>query len=440
MKFYGRTVELEELRKVREISQKFARFTVLTGRRRVGKTQLVRRAFDDGKTPYVHLVITRKPEKIQCASLQSEVERVLGLNIPYTTQRFVQLFEILMKYSCTTAFTLVLDEFQEFDNVDAGVFGEVAAIWDKYHNESKMNLVVCGSVNRLMFKIFYDDSEPLYGRNTGSLHLTPFPVSVLKEIFADFCPNYRNEDLLALWTITGGVARYVELLMENGSFTEQAMLNTVFGGITTFLDEGKAILSEEFGKEYGTYFEILSLIASGHTTYAELKNELDMEIGGYLTKLEKYSLISKRQPIFETSRTKNCVYQVDDSFFSFWFRFVYRHQALLELHRLDAMRELCARDFATFSGKSLERYFRWKFIEEKKYTQIGAWWDRKGENEIDLVCEDELGGTLDFFEVKREKSRIDLNKLQEKLVAFFAKNPTLKSREGRIAGLSMNDM
>ena len=74
-----------------------------------------------------------------------------------------------------------------------------------------------------------------------------------------------------LWTMTGGVARYVELFMDCGAFSRAKMLNSVFGPVTTFVDEGKTILIEEFGRDYGTYFAILSGIASGKTTFAELK-------------------------------------------------------------------------------------------------------------------------------------------------------------------------
>ena len=78
MRFFGREQEIADLRKVRELSRTFSRFTVVTGRRRVGKTQLLRMALDDGESPYVHLVITRKPEKVQCEAHQAEIERVLG--------------------------------------------------------------------------------------------------------------------------------------------------------------------------------------------------------------------------------------------------------------------------------------------------------------------------------------------------------------------------
>lgn len=441
MKFYGRETEIEDLRKERERSHQFARFTVVTGRRRIGKTQLIRQAFDDGADPYVHLVITKKTERVQCAILQREAERALGIAIRGRCERFADLFEDLMAESSRRPFTLVLDEFQEFDRVDDSIYAEIASIWDRFHNSSRMNLVVCGSVNRLMNKIFFDDSQPLYGRNTGKLQVDRFEPDVMKGILRDFRPNYAPDDLLALWTVSGGVPRYVELLMEAGATTREDIINTVFGGITSFIDEGRTILSDEFGREYGTYFTILAAIASGRTSYAEICNEVGVDAGGYLTRLENlYGLVTKKQPVWETSRNKSFHYQIEDCFFRFWFRFVFGYSDLIEIKRLDELRDIVRRDFSTFAGYALERYFHWKFVTEKRYTRIGAWWDRKGENEIDIVGEDIRQGKIDFFEVKIDKRRIDLHLLERKVEAIFRKNPALRQRKTRILGLSIDAM
>ncbi len=440
MKFYGRTKEIAELRKEREISHRFARFTVITGRRRIGKTQLIREAFDDGTDPYVHLVITKKTEKVQCAIHQREVESCLGIRILGHCERFADLFAELMNKAGEHPLTLVLDEFQEFDKVDDTIYSEIAAIWDKLHNTAKINLVVCGSVNRLMNKIFFDDSQPLYGRNTGKLHVRPFEISVLKQIFSDFGNGRSKEDLLSLWTVTGGVPRYVELLMERGATTCDAMLDAVFGATTSFIDEGKTVLSDEFGKEYGTYFTVLASIASGRTAYSQIANEVGMDVGGYLTRLEsQYGLISKKQPFGETTPNKRCRYMIDDCFFRFWFRFVFGYSDMIELNRTDRVLEIARRDFSAFAGYALERYFLWKFAEEMRYVRIGGWWDRKGENEIDLVGES-ADGVLDFYEVKTNSRRIDIEALKLKVEAFFVKNPEKRASLGSIAGLSIQDM
>ena len=442
MEFFGRTREIEELRRIRRLSAKSARMTVVTGRRRVGKTELLRQALGDGEFPFAYFLITRAPQTAVCESLQQEIARVFGRPMPGRIERFSDIFRFVMEKAQSTPLTLVVDEFQEFDRTAPEVYSEVAGVWDELHVTSHINLVFCGSVNRLMHKVFFSHAEPLYGRNTGRLDLKPFPVSTLKDIYsAHASVEWRAGDFLDLWTLTGGVARYVALFMDCGAVTRKQMLETVFGLSTPFVDEGKTVLVEEFGRDYGTYFAILAGIASGRTTFAELKNLLDMDVGGYLTKLERdYSIISQKQPIFETARNKNCHYRIDDCFFRFWFRFIYRNQDMVELGRFKELRALADRDIDVFSGYALERYFAWKFAEETTYTRIGGWWDRKGENEIDLVCEDELARRLDFYEVKRDPARLDLRALQAKTEAFFAKNPERRALEGECRGLSLADM
>lgn len=441
MRFFGREREIANLRHQREISATNARFTVITGRRRVGKTALVRAALDDKVTPYLHIPITRQPEVTLCEQAQEEAERVLSIGIHGACRRFGELFTELMKESLKRPFTLVLDEFQEFDRTNPGVFGDIQAAWDKYHAESKMNLVVSGSVNRLMGKIFFNDAEPLYGRNTGKMELLPFEPKLIKEVFAYHCRTFSADALLALWTLSGGVPRYIDMMMAEHAFTRGKMLDVVFSDMSPYIDEGRTVLADEFGSDYGTYFAMLSAIASGRTTSAELKQMFGMEVGGYLTKLEgQYGIVSRKQPIFEKSSTKNGHYQIEDCFFRFWFRFVFKYRNLIELGQYERLREIAAHDFDLFSGQTLEAYFKWKFVCEKRYTRIGAWWDRKGENEIDLVCEDELDEKLDFYEVKRDAKRLDLNTLKEKSKAFFAKNPEMANRKKKWLGLSLKDL
>ena len=441
MEFFGRQDEIAALRRIRAVASENARMTVLTGRRRVGKTALVRQALEDGRQPYVHLPITRQPEVTLCEQLQAECEAVLHLGMHGTCQRFGELFKELMVESVKRPFTLVLDEFQEFDRTNPGVYGDIQAIWDRYHQKSKVNLVVSGSVNRLMNKIFFADSEPLYGRNTGRLQLQPFKVSLIKEIFRAHHPNYKPADLLALWTLTGGVARYVDLLMSEKAYSRKRMLETVFDPTSSYLDEGRTILADEFGPDYGTYFTILAAISSGQTTSAEIKNLLGVDVGGYLAKLEsQYGIISKKQPLFEKASAKNCHYLIDDCFFRFWFRFIFKNRYLQELGRYDRMREMAERDFDAFAGYSLERYFHWKMIEDSTFTRMGAWWDRRGENEIDLVCEDEVEKRLSFFEIKMDERRIDLNSLRSKVERFLSKNPEKKGLNLSLGGLTLCDM
>ena len=207
------------------------------------------------------------------------------------------------------------------------------------------------------------------------------------------------------------------------------------------IDEGKIVLIEEFGKEHGTYFSILSAIAGGKTSRDKIESVVGGAVGGYLTKLEReYDFIGKKQPIFEQSERKNCLYKIDDNFYRFWFRFIFKYNYLLEVKMFDELRGIVERDYEVFSGLALERYFVAKFVEERRYSRLGGWWNRKGEQEIDLICENEFTNELAFYEIKRDKRRIDIELLNEKAQAFLEKNPSLRGRVQKSCGLSIDDM
>lgn len=439
MKFFDRKDEIAELRRIREKSRENAQFTVITGRRRVGKTELVKHAFED--EGYLYFYVSKKAQPDLCESFRQIVEKTLGVSVPGRIERFQQLFRFVLELSVNRPLTLFIDEFQDFLKIDESIINDMAGDWDAFHAKAKVNLVVCGSINRLMGEIFEDREAPLYGRNTASFRIEPFRVSVLKEILSFCHPTYKSDDLLALWSFTGGVARHVALLMDDKAYTPKKMVESMIRLGSTFLDEGKTLLVEEFGKEYGTYFTVLSSIASGQTTRNEIEQAIGGSAGGYLTKLEDaYALIAKRQPLFEKSTNKNCVYRLNDNFLTFWFRFIYKYNYLVELKMFDELRDLILRDYPVFSGWMLEGYFRASFAEAHRYTRMGGWWDRKGENEIDLVCENELTGKLDFFEMKRKSARFSAAALDQKVGAFFEKNPGRRRQDGIRAGLSMEDM
>ncbi len=439
MKFYDREKEIEYLREARKKAEKTARFTVVTGRRRIGKTTLIRQAYQD--EPFVYFFVARKAEPDLCEVFLEEISEKLGIPTLGSSRKFSDIFLYLMKLSVDRSFTLVIDEFQDFFRVNKAVYSEIQDIWDKYEKTSHLNLVVCGSIYSLMQKIFKDRKEPLYGRNTGEVRVKPFPPSVLKQIMADVKPNYTNEDLLAMFTFTGGVAKYVNLLVDAEALDKDAMISHIVSPNSTFLGEGRNNLIEEFGKDYGTYFSILSCIARGKNTRSEIEEVIGREVGGYLTNLEKeYELIGKRQPMFENSATKNVRYEIDDVFYSFWFRFIFKYSYIIEIENYAKLQEIIDRDYNTFSGLMLERYFHRKAIESEKFTRIGRWWNRRGECEIDLIALDELNDLALFYEIKRQKSESSIGVLKQKAETFLNATHKLKGYRIEYKGLCMENM
>jgi len=431
---------MARLREIRGFSASNAQFTVITGRRRIGKTQLAIKANED-TTPTLYFFVARKAESFLCQDFQQEITEKLGIPILGEIQSFGKLFEYLMILSKQRAFTLIIDEFQEFYKVAPSIYSDIQHYWDLHSDKSKINLIVCGSVYSLMYKIFENKKEPLFGRMTANMSVKPFEVSVLKEMLGAHNPNYTAEDLLALYAFTGGVAKYVQLLMDSGSSTYQKMLSFMIREDSIFINEGKNMLIEEFGTEYAIYFTILSAIARGENTRAKIEVVVNKEIGGYLTKLEHdYGLISKTLPLFSKVETKNVRYVLDDNFLIFWFRFIYKYGYMLEVGNYEGLRTIIERDYKTFSGLILEKYFRMKFIQTQNITNIGSYWDRKGENEIDLIVVNEFDKEVQFIEVKRNVENISIELLKMKAAHFLSTAKQLNNYRITYSGLSLNDV
>lgn len=441
MRFFDRETEFEKLREIEELSHEVAQFTIITGRRRIGKTAMVKKYYENSTILY--FFVARKAETELCEIFIDEIRT--KLNIPMLEGKgmtFATIFKFIMELSQTKHITLFIDEFQDFYRINSSIYSDMQNIWDSYKNKAQINLIVAGSVNTLMNKIFKDKKEPLFGRQTNTINVRPFKPLVLKQIMSEYCPDYKNSDLLALYTLTGGVAKYVELFIDRKKFTERTMLDMFFERDSYFLQEGKNMLVDEFGKDYGIYFSILTLIAQGRNTRSEIESILNIkELSGYLKNLnEEYGLIRKMQPIYEKSTNKNVHYSINDQFLSFWFRFVYKYTHIIEAEGNDKLKAIAKRDFNTVSGKALESYFIDVLKESGIYTRLGYWHDRKGENEIDIIAEDEVDNKIEFIEIKRQYKNFDRKILEAKSQTFLKAVGTFKDYEITYRGLSIEDM
>lgn len=438
MKFFDRQQEIASLQEIQKRSLTNAQFTVLTGRRRVGKTSLVFHAYQQSE--FLYFFVSKKAESELCENYQREITAKLGTPILGKVMHFADIFEYVMQAAKQRPITLFIDEFQEFLRINPSVYSDMQRIWDINKSDAHINLIVGGSVQSLIKKIFESKKEPLYNRQTAIIRLKPFTPSIIKEILATYNPTYNADDLLALYSLTGGVAKYVELLMDAEATTRQKMIATIVQPNSIFLAEGKNLLIDEFGKDYGVYFSILSAIASGRTQRSQIEDIIGKEISGYLTMLEDtYGIIRKHKPLFATTNS-NVRYQLSDNFIIFWFRFIFKYNHMLEIDAFDALRQIIERDFETFSGKRLEQYFKEKLAEEQQFTCIDCWWSRNGEEEIDIIAFNELTKRAVFYEVKRQAKELNLATLEQRVNAFLIATRQLKKYDITCRGLSMQDM
>jgi AAA+ ATPase superfamily predicted ATPase len=436
MKFYGRVKELEVLRNNLEQSFRNACFTVVIGRRRIGKTMLLMESVKEKK--HLYLFVSRKNEQLLCAQFQKTAEEVLGLQVFGNTTTFKDLFEQLLIYSKTVHYTLIIDEFQEFYTVNPAIFGDIQDVWDRHKAEAKINFIVCGSIYAMMTKIFENQKEPLFGRLTSKLILKPFPVRVMKDILWDYNPGYTADDLLCLYMLTGGVAKYVALLMDAKAVTARRMISRTVQPDSPFLGEGRDLLISEFGKEYSTYFSILQLIASGKTTQNEIDAVIMKNTGAYLANLEKeYSLLSKNKPMFAKPESRKIRWAINDNYLQFWFRFIFPNQSLLELGKYDLLREYIDENYKQYNGLVLEKYFREKIAENERVTEVGRYWDNKGKNEIDVIALRRFDKIAWIAEVKRNPKKLDMTVLRLKAENVKKELPGYKIE---YMGFSLEDM
>jgi hypothetical protein len=180
------------------------------------------------------------------------------------------------------------------------------------------------------------------------------------------------------------------------------------------------------------------MIARGMTTQSEIDSVIGKNTGSYLNNLEEdYNYIHRRLPIFSKPGSRNQRWEIEDCFLRFWFRFIVSHQSLVEMERNDLLLEIIEQGYTQYSGIVLEQYFRQKWMEEQRVTQVGNYWDRKGENEIDLIAINDLDKTAVLAEVKRQSRKFDPKLLERKAQNLHQE---LGGYTIQLLGFSLDDM
>lgn len=143
MRFYDRKEELDKLQEINSLSQHTARMAIITGRRRIGKTSLVLKAYENEVMLY--FFVSRKTEAELCRDFTEEITEKLHLPVLGTPTRFTDIFTYLMQLAMTRHIILMIDEFQEFRRVNNSIFSDMQKIWDTHKTDAKINLILCYS-------------------------------------------------------------------------------------------------------------------------------------------------------------------------------------------------------------------------------------------------------------------------------------------------------
>jgi len=425
MKFYNREKEIKIINEIVRKSKKGGQLIALQGKRRVGKTALILRAFK--KQKFLYFFVSKKTEKELLGDFREEISK--KLNLPYLGEfkSLTQLLEFLFDYSRKNNLVVVFDEFQNFKSVNPSLFSDLQKFWDLNKDKSRIAIFCVGSMFTLIKRIFTSSKEPLYNRANKIIELKPFDLKTQQAILKDF-KLLSPKNFLIFYSLFNGMPKYFELIEDNNLKSKDArqIIKKLFCQEDAYLiKEGKNILIEEFGRSYEKYFSVLTAIALGRTTKNEIYNYTGINInslGVLLKSLEDfYEIIERRIPVLEKkASSKLSSYKIKDEFLSFWFRYIYKKNYLIEVKNWQALFNYIVKDLDNYLGFKFENLVREYLVEQNNskgsifdFEQIGSFWKRPdltGDNkEIDVVAVNKENKTALIGECKLNFNKIDQN-------------------------------
>ncbi len=390
----------DELSKIGQMA-KNSFFLVVKGRRRIGKTTLLRVALPEAKNIFVW------PDKsLDWIMLQISEEH----KIPQFRN-----FSDAVEYLLDSGKTVIIDEFQNFLSVDKSVYGEMQKkIDDRKLKGEKTKIAVAGSSYSLMNKVFNDAASPLYGRRTHEMTIGNLPI---KELYLEL--NLSLEEFIKIWGVFEGTPYYYELLDKKQS-AEENILRLLISKEAQLQGEGRLLLSSEFGGDSKTYGTVLTAIAEGKTKLNEIASlfgNKKNEANKYLDTLRKeFKFVRKNTPITaKPEKSREGKYEITDNFLTFWFYFVEKKRNYIEQERFQELENFFKENFGSFIGKKFEKFITQliknrAILEEYKYTKIGRQWgktneeDGKNTYEIDIMAINEDKKEALFAECKWQEN------------------------------------
>ena len=411
MKFVDRINEMNFLEK--EYNKKTSSFVVLYGRRRVGKTRLIKEFIKDKNS--VYFLATEENEIENIKTFQNILYS--KYKIPLLSNNKVlswnDLFYIVSTLDLTKKMVIVIDEFQYLLQSNKGFSSILQKVWDKYLKDKNIMLIISGSTLSMMKREVLSYSSPLYGRRTGQIHLKPIRF----EYFKDFFEN-KDVDLIKLYSLTGGIPKYIEMLEVCGDIYDTIKEN--FLNVNSYFFEEPYFLLEKELKDIGSYFSLIKVIANGNNKLGKISANLGIKqtsLSYYLNNLIELDILKREVPVVEKNpqTSKKGLYKIKDKFLNFWFKFVYPYKSYIEIGNIDFVLNIIKKSFIERHVSFVyEDICREKLINLNlknrlpiKLSKIGRWWEK--DSEIDIVGIDDNNNPILFGVCKFTKSPIDLD-------------------------------
>lgn len=418
--FVNRNQEINYLQQ--EYRQDYASLVIIYGRRRIGKTTLIKNFIEDKNALY--FMATEEPERENKKNFQRLLGTFTGNELLKKNMdlQWDEIFSLLGNYAPGTRKVLVIDEFQHLGKSNKAFPSIFQRVWDQVLCRVNIMVILCGSLVSMMYAQTLSYASPLYGRRTGQIRM--------KQVaFKDYSLFFNKPDelnLIAYYSVTGGVPKYIELVEPLKDIFKSIERNIL--SKQSFLYEEPIFLLERELGEVGTYFSIIKSIAAGNHKLGKIAAELGIQQSGvtnYLNTLMDLDIIQRITPVTETNpqKSKKGLYVINDNFINFWFKFVYPYRNYLEMDNSTFVLNKLKQNFIdNHVSYVYEDICRERIVESSSkgdmaftVAKIGKWWNK--DNEIDIVALSPDSEQIMFAECKYTEQKMDADiyyKLKEK--------------------------
>ena len=412
MKFLGREKEILVLEK------EYARnggFVVIYGRRRIGKTTLIKQ-FIKSKTAFYFLA-TKEVESQSMKRFAGVIARTTGNSVLQKAafSDWLDLFQAVADYKPNEKKVLVIDEFPYLVKVNDSFPSILQNAWDEILKDSNVMLILCGSLISMMKKHALSYESPLYGRRTAQMRIAPLPFTTVYEN-----QKLSFEEAAEQYSITGGVPKYMEFFSDGHPLYEQIKENVL--SKNGFLYEEPNFLLTDEVQVPTNYFSIIKVIADGNHKLGTIAGILGLETSAltpYLKTLSELGFIEKQVPVTEKNaeKTRKGLYFISDNFLRFWFRYVYPYKGELELDNMQISLDELDKDFkekfVAFAYEDICKEIFARLCSDKAIdftpSKIGSYWlnDKSGNTQIDVMAVDTVNKRLFAGECKYHNQPVD---------------------------------
>lgn len=371
-----------------------AEFIVVYGRRRVGKTALLRTFCADRS--HTFWVASLSSEALLRQGFTQALWQTTHPESPepgFTYESWERAFQSMAELASEHRHIVVIDEFPYLVNADPSVPSVLQKVWDERLQHTQLMLILCGSHIGMMEQEVLVYRAPLYGRRTGQIHLRPLPLRAAASFFSRYSPVQQIE----AYAVLGGIPAYLTQFDDRESLLANIERRILDPGSYLYL-EPQFLLREEL-REPRNYFAVLQAIAQGRTRLNEIAQATGLgrqPLSRYLAVLQDLHLVERQVPVTEQQpdKSRKGIYRLRDPFLRFWFCFVAPHFSILERGHTASVVRLVEAELSTFTGPVFEDLCRDWVMEQGALgrlpftlERIGAWWERQEEIDVMAVGE-----------------------------------------------------